>query len=146
MKKIYLSLIASLAFGLAPTHAMANSEIADADDTFDSTELMFFYYKDGRYKYAWSTNLEITFRNDKLIASGPENYLEIPLSELDYFHFNGRITGIELPEELKSGFTVYNLSGVSLGYFDNFSEARKALPEGIYVIEKDSSTYKAVIK
>lgn len=136
MKKLYLTLLASIAFGFfTPLFA---TNVSDCLMEFNNTY--------GTFVTLSAEDLEMTFADGNLIAKNNEEQAIIPLSELKSFCFSFRIMGVELTEDLTTDINIISISGARMGHFNSIEEARQSLPAGIYVIEKGNSHHKIVIK
>lgn len=93
-----------------------------------------------------STGLTITFTDGKMIASQNGSSTTFSLIDLNKMYF-GTTNGVKLLElENEKSFTVYNISGIKIGEFENSSDINNKLNKGIYIVEKGGKSYKLSVK
>lgn len=93
-----------------------------------------------------STGLTITFTDGKMIASQNGSSTTFSLTDLNKMFF-GTTNGVKLLEsENEKSFTVYNISGIKIGEFENTSDINNKLNKGIYIVEKGGKSYKLSVK
>lgn len=93
-----------------------------------------------------STGLTITFTDGKMVASQNGSSTTFSLTDLNKMFF-GTTNGVKLLEsENEKSFTVYNISGIKIGEFENTSDINNKLNKGIYIVEKGGKSYKLSVK
>lgn len=93
-----------------------------------------------------STGLTITFTDGKMVASQNGSSTTFSLIDLNKMYF-GTTNGVKLLEsENEKSFTVYNISGIKIGEFENTSDINNKLNKGIYIVEKGGKSYKLSVK
>ena len=91
-------------------------------------------------------SLTIQIVDGNLVAGG-KIFALTSLSRMFFATTSDATSGIEDLRSAENGVVeVYSLNGVSLGSYNNVSEARQSLQRGIYVIKSGSETFKVAVK
>lgn len=92
--------------------------------------------------------LNITSSNGNLVVTNNDGTKTFPLSTLSkmYFSTDGTTDIDSAQTSDTTEVEVVAASGVSLGKFASFDEARKALEQGVYVVKSKGKTFKISVK
>ena len=92
--------------------------------------------------------LRLTFANGEVVATTNDGQLTFDLSTLYSMSFSETKaeTGILHNVDVLQPVEVFTLSGVLRGFFDSLSEAKSALPHGIYIVKQEGKTLKITVK
>ena len=104
-----------------------------------------FETADGTKTSVAITDGTITIANGQLTMGGQT----FALADLSKMYFSTTTTGITNVNDnvnVNDEVSIYTLSGISLGKFQNVDAAKTALNKGIYVVKTVNTTYKIAIK
>jgi len=93
--------------------------------------------------------LTLRVQGTSLVVSNDETMKTFPLSSLAsmFFSTTGPATAIDASAaKPASTVSVFSLSGMLVGRYDSLSEARKQLPQGVYMMKQGTETTKICIK
>lgn len=107
-----------------------------------------FQTTDGTMTAVAVESLNITSSNGNLVVTNNDGTKTFPLSTLSkmYFSTDGTTDIDSAQTSDTTEVEVVAASGVSLGKFVSFDEARKALKQGVYVVKSKEKTFKISVK
>lgn len=105
-----------------------------------------FQNTDGNQVSMSVNGLKMQIADGNLVATNGEGTMTFALSNLSKMLFT-ETSGIadNIISDSKA-VTVYNLSGVKIGEYQNVASAQKALDKGVYVVKENDKTYKMTVK
>lgn len=112
----------------------------------DEYPYLIFQTTDGSRTPVEVESLTIQIVDGNLVAGG-KTFCLTSLSKMFFATTPDATSGIEDLRSAENGTVeVYSLNGVSLGSYNNVSEAKQSLQRGIYVIKSGSKTFKVAVK
>jgi hypothetical protein len=112
----------------------------------DDYPYLIFETTDGSRTPVEVESLTIQIVDGNLVADG-KTFSLTSLSKMFFANTPDATSGIEDLRSADSGAVeVYSLNGMSLGSYNNVSEAKQSLQRGIYVIKSGSKTFKVAVK
>jgi hypothetical protein len=112
----------------------------------DEYPYLIFETTDGSRTPVEVESLTIQIVDGNLVADG-KTFSLTSLSKMFFATTPDATSGIEDLRSADSGAVeVYSLNGMSLGSYNNVSEAKQSLQRGIYVIKSGSKTFKVAVK
>ncbi len=112
----------------------------------DDYPYLIFETTDGSRTPVEVESLTIQIVDGNLVADG-KTFSLTSLSKMFFATTPDATSGIEDLRSADSGAVeVYSLNGMSLGSYNNVSEAKQSLQRGIYVIKSGSKTFKVAVK
>lgn len=112
----------------------------------DEYPYLIFETTDGSRTPVEVESLTIQIDDGNLVADG-KTFSLTSLSKMFFATTPDATSGIEDLRSADSGAVeVYSLNGMSLGSYNNVSEAKQSLQRGIYVIKSGSKTFKVAVK
>lgn len=105
-----------------------------------------FQNTDGNQVSMSVNGLKMQIADGNLVATNGEGTMTFALSNLSKMLFT-ETSGIadNIISDSKA-VTVYNLSGVKIGEYQNVASVQKALDKGVYVVKENDKTYKMTVK
>lgn len=131
MKHLYISL------ALLATALTANAGTYDYL-TFENT--------DGKQVSMSVNGLKMRIADGNLVAANGEGTMTFALADLSKMLFTETSGIADNVMSDSKAVTVYNLSGVKIGEYQNADSAQKALDKGVYVVKASEKTYKMTVK
>lgn len=109
---------------------------------------MIFSTTDGSEYSISSSNLQIKFTSDKLVATSDGNTLEVPLAKLKTMQFSEKQSGIDgTVIDTPTQLTVYGIDGTVKGIFDSVESASAKLDNGVYILkDKNGLSIKIAVR
>lgn len=135
MKKLLLSLFLSVA---AVTNTFA-----------DDFGYLTFQTSSGKLTSVAVSSLVLKVSGTKLVATNASGTTEFTLADLSKMYFSAKdeATNISsLTDNGESAYSVYTLSGVSIGTFKSMDIINGSLKSGVYIVKCAGKTHKLVIK
>lgn len=112
----------------------------------DDYPYLIFETTDGSRTPVEVESLTIQIVDGNLVAGG-KTFSLTSLSKMFFATTADATSGIKDLRSADSGAVeVYSLNGMSLGNYNNVSEAKQSLQRGIYVIKSGSKTFKVAVK
>lgn len=93
--------------------------------------------------------LEITISDGNLLATNAEGTTTLSLADLASMQFTETAdmsTGIDELDTAELPVTVYSLSGIEVGTFDNLKMAQQRLQQGVYIAKQNGKTAKFCVR
>lgn len=93
--------------------------------------------------------LEIKISDGNLLATNAEGTTTLSLADLASMQFTETAdtsTGIDELDTAELPVTVYSLSGIEVGTFDNLKMAQQRLQQGVYIVKQNGKTAKFCVR
>lgn len=116
---------------------------AHADDY--TYPYLVFETTDGTKTSVAVDGITFTIADGQLVAGG-QTFSLADLSKMYFSTTTTGITNVNDSDNVNGEVSIYTLSGISLGKFQNVDAAKTALNKGIYVVKSANTTYKIAVK